>query len=289
MICPMVEQAHFGTTRYTMLSLSVIQVPGNPMLPVPSSPVPLPHRLPARTVAEKRAKKPCLFNVRSSYLGDNHLQRRGTWSGHGTDRLHSSVPQGSGGHHRAGRRLTAVGDFMAIHFDARAPRAAYDRIRAALADNPNVTFARRRVKCGWGEWSLVAGDASRGRGGGGGVSAGHAFLHAVGRLHGDQVGRTMPMTSSTRERARLHRKLRFLRARDWIKTGLKEERLIYRHFFNERTQKRLFYRSSGPAAAARPDARDPGRPADHDRQPVVVPAAAHDRGDPRLLPPAAAT
>jgi peptide/nickel transport system substrate-binding protein len=30
---------------------------------------------------------------------------------------------------------------------------------------------------------------------------------------------------------------------DWIKTGIKEERLIYRHWFNERTQKRLFYGS----------------------------------------------
>lgn len=30
---------------------------------------------------------------------------------------------------------------------------------------------------------------------------------------------------------------------DWIKTGMREERLIYRHFFNERTQKWLFYKS----------------------------------------------
>ena len=30
---------------------------------------------------------------------------------------------------------------------------------------------------------------------------------------------------------------------DWIKTGLKEERLIYRHWFNERTQKWRFYNS----------------------------------------------
>jgi hypothetical protein len=30
---------------------------------------------------------------------------------------------------------------------------------------------------------------------------------------------------------------------DWIKTGMKEERLIYRHYFNERTQKRRFYAS----------------------------------------------
>jgi hypothetical protein len=28
----MVEQAHFGTTRYTTLSLWVIHVPGNPMI-----------------------------------------------------------------------------------------------------------------------------------------------------------------------------------------------------------------------------------------------------------------
>jgi hypothetical protein len=30
---------------------------------------------------------------------------------------------------------------------------------------------------------------------------------------------------------------------DWIKTGMKEERLIYRHFFNERNHKKLFYGS----------------------------------------------
>ena len=30
---------------------------------------------------------------------------------------------------------------------------------------------------------------------------------------------------------------------DWVKTGMKEERLIYRHYFNERTQKRRFYAS----------------------------------------------
>jgi hypothetical protein len=35
MIWPMVEQAHLGTTRYTMLSLSVIHVPGKPMLVLP--------------------------------------------------------------------------------------------------------------------------------------------------------------------------------------------------------------------------------------------------------------
>ena len=53
------------------------------------------------------------------------------------------------------RQLTAAGDCVAIHYDARAPRAGFDAIRSELRDVPGVTFARR-VRCGWGEWSLVA-------------------------------------------------------------------------------------------------------------------------------------
>lgn len=53
------------------------------------------------------------------------------------------------------QRLTAVGDYMSIHFDARARPEFYKRIKEALAGNPNVTFSHRRIKCGWGEWSLV--------------------------------------------------------------------------------------------------------------------------------------
>ncbi|NHX27805.1 glycosyl transferase, partial [Escherichia coli] len=41
------------------------------------------------------------------------------------------------------RRLTAVGDYISIHFDASAGAADFDQIREALFDNPNVVFARR--------------------------------------------------------------------------------------------------------------------------------------------------
>ena len=44
------------------------------------------------------------------------------------------------------RRLTAAGDCISIHFDARAGADSYARIREALDQNPSVTFARRRVK-----------------------------------------------------------------------------------------------------------------------------------------------
>lgn len=137
------------------------------------------------------------------------------------------------------KQLTAVGDYIAIHFDARAPKAAFDRIRAALAENPNVTFARKRIKCGWGAWSLVQAT----------LYAVEAAVEAFPRAsHFYMVsGDCMAIKSA----AHTHK---FLDAEDvdyiesfdyfesdWIKTGFKEERLIYRHPFNERTQKRLFY------------------------------------------------
>ncbi len=138
-------------------------------------------------------------------------------------------------------RLTAAGDFIAIHFDARAPAAEYDRIRTALADNPAVTFARRRIRCGWGEWSLVQAT----------LNAVEAALDAFPTathfymLSGD----CMPIKSAEYAHAFLDRddcdyveSVDFFGS-DWIKTGIKEERLIYRHWFNERTQKRLFYGS----------------------------------------------
>ena len=140
---------------------------------------------------------------------------------------------------RQAERLTAAGDCMAIHFDARARAEDYQRIRSALGSNANVTFARTRVKCGWGEWSLVQATLNA-------VEAAlEAFPDATHfyMLSGDC------MAIKSAEYAH-----NFLDAEDcdyvesfdffesdWIKTGMKEDRLIYRHPFNERTQKRLFY------------------------------------------------
>lgn len=137
--------------------------------------------------------------------------------------------------------LTAVGDFMAIHFDASASRVDYDKIRAALGDNPNVTFAKTRIRCGWGEWSLVQAT----------LYAVEAAVDAFPRathfymLSGD----CMSIKSAEYAHNFLDRSdVDYIESfdyfdSDWIKTGMKEERLIYRHFFNERSQKRLFYAS----------------------------------------------
>lgn len=138
-------------------------------------------------------------------------------------------------------RLTAMGDKVSIHFDARAARADFDLLRSALADNPNVVFAARRRKCGWGEWSLVDATLEALR------AAEAAFPRATHfyLLSGD----CMPIKTGEYARAFLdERDVDYIESfdfftSDWIKTGFKEERLIYRHWFNERSQKRWFYAS----------------------------------------------
>ena len=139
------------------------------------------------------------------------------------------------------KRLTASGDYVAIHFDGRANPKDFEAIRSALADDPSVAFAAKRWKCGWGEWSLVG-----------------ATLEAV-RVAVDSFplathfymlsGDCMPIKSAEYAHAFLDAEdcdyienFDFLES-DWIKTGFKEERLIYRHWFNERTQSKLFYAS----------------------------------------------
>lgn len=138
-------------------------------------------------------------------------------------------------------RLTAAGDYMSIHFDASAKTDHFKAIHAALDDNPNVTFAHKRIKCGWGEWSLVQATLYAVE------SAVKAFPRATHfyMLSGDCM--------AIKSAEYTHRFLDdndadFIESfdyfeSDWIKTGMKEERLIYRHFFNERTQKWRFYTS----------------------------------------------
>jgi hypothetical protein len=138
-------------------------------------------------------------------------------------------------------RLTAGGDCVAIHFDGRSPAADFARLREGLADNPGVVFARRRVNCGWGEWSLVEATLEAVR------AAADAFPDATHfyMLSGDCEAIKSAEYAHRfldAEEADYIESFDFFES-DWIKTGIKEERLIYRHLFNERRRKRLFYAS----------------------------------------------
>lgn len=136
------------------------------------------------------------------------------------------------------RRLTATGDYISIHFDARGGRAPFEQIRNGLKDNPNVTYATKRIKCGWGAWSLVQASLYAVE------AAEDAFPRAT---HFYMVsGDCMSVKSAEymhnfldQENVDYIESFDFFES-DWIKTGIKEERLTYRHWFNERTQKWLF-------------------------------------------------
>ncbi|ABV92424.1 glycosyl transferase family 14 [Dinoroseobacter shibae DFL 12 = DSM 16493] len=141
------------------------------------------------------------------------------------------------------RRLVSAGDYVAIHFDARAPEVDFTAIHAALQDSPNVVFARRRIKCGWGEWSLVAATLEALRA---------AVTTWPDATHFYMVsGDCMPIKTAEYAHAFLdQRDCDYIEAVDfftsgWIRTGMQEDRLYYRHWFNEREQKRLFYASLG--------------------------------------------
>jgi hypothetical protein len=134
------------------------------------------------------------------------------------------------------RMLTAQGDRVALHYDRRGK--GFETLRDAFRDDPNVAFVRRR-RCGWGEWSLVAATLDMLR---------TALARFPGATHFYMIsGDCTPI----KPRAHIARFLAeadrdFIEHHDffesdWIRTGMKEERLIYRHLVNERERKRLFY------------------------------------------------
>ncbi|NHX28449.1 beta-1,6-N-acetylglucosaminyltransferase, partial [Escherichia coli] len=99
----------------------------------------------------------------------------------------------------------------------------------------------KRIKCGWGEWSLVQATLNA-------VEAAEAEFPRATHFY-MLSGDCMPIKPAEYAHRFLDasdadyiESVDFF-ASDWIKTGIKDERLIYRHYFNERTSKALFYKS----------------------------------------------
>ncbi len=136
------------------------------------------------------------------------------------------------------RLLSARGGHVVIHFDGNAPEAAWLRLAEGVAGLPRVHLVRRRRRCGWGEWSLVEATLAMMR---------RALKDAPEATHLMLVsGDCMPVRSLCELHAHLDAAPRdYIETQDffrsgWIKTGLKAERVLYRHPFNERAQPGLF-------------------------------------------------
>jgi hypothetical protein len=138
------------------------------------------------------------------------------------------------------RALTSRGDCVTIHADLNAGPEFRADLERGCADMPNVTMAKS-VRCGWGEWSLVQATLNMIE------TARHSFPDATHFFL--MSGDCMPIKPAEY----LHETLRaadrdYIQHADffednWIKTGMTKDRLVYRHWFNERKQKRLFYAS----------------------------------------------
>lgn len=138
------------------------------------------------------------------------------------------------------QQLTAVGDYVAIHFDARASDKDHSFIQEALKDQENIVFTKKRVKCGWGEWSLVRAT----------LNAIEAAVEAFPRATHFYMVSGDCMAIKTAEYAHEfldNNEKDFIESfdffeSDWIKTGMKGDRLYYRHYLNERKHKNWFYK-----------------------------------------------
>ena len=53
------------------------------------------------------------------------------------------------------RTMTETGHRIVVHYDAKAADSAFDSLRAALGDRTDRVCFARRVRVGWGEWSVV--------------------------------------------------------------------------------------------------------------------------------------
>lgn len=134
--------------------------------------------------------------------------------------------------------LVAQGDYVALHFDARGTPQDFDKIVRAFRGHGQVHIVRRRVKCGWGEWSLVRATLNTLR---------DAYQHFDAATHFYLIsGDCMPIRSATKIKETLAASgCDYIEHHDffddyWINTGVQRDRLIYRHFFIERRQKWLY-------------------------------------------------
>ena len=123
-----------------------------------------------------------------------------------------------------------------IHYDANSPSGQFERLKARTAASPRIHLVGDRLKCGWGNFSLV-----------------DAVVRALRVIRREKIdcdrvmlisGACMPIRPLA-ELSRFldrHPKMEFIEAYDsnWMVGGLRKERYQYWHFFNHQTHPRLF-------------------------------------------------
>lgn len=123
-----------------------------------------------------------------------------------------------------------------IHYDLKSPAAEFAKLTSEFRGSDRVHFVADRIKCGWGDFSLVDAVVRSLR------------LIRKQKIDCDRVmlisGACMPIRPLKEFSAYLdaHPHMEFIEAfdSDWMVGGLRKERYQYWHFFNHQTQHTLF-------------------------------------------------
>lgn len=132
---------------------------------------------------------------------------------------------------------SGTGHHVVIHFDRNAPEAQFGRLSAAMASNPAIHLVADRIRCGWGDFTLV-----------------EATLLALRliRDRGLACDRVMLVSGAClpiRPIAELsdyldaHPQTEFIEVHgaEWIVAGMRQARYEHYHIFNKRKRPRLFF------------------------------------------------
>ena len=123
-----------------------------------------------------------------------------------------------------------------IHYDLNSPAAQFNKLRERFSGSDRVHFVKKRVKCGWGDFSLVDSVVRALR------------LIRERKIDCDRVmlvsGSCLPIRplAELSDYLDAHPQTEFIETydSDWMVGGLRKERYQYWHLFNHQTQHRLF-------------------------------------------------
>ena len=123
-----------------------------------------------------------------------------------------------------------------IHYDLNSPPKQFERLKSRVAEADRVFLVKDRVKCGWGNFSLV-----------------DAVVRALRVIRREKIdcervmlvsGACMPIRplAELSQFLDAHPKTEFIEAYDsnWMVGGLRKERYQYWHFFNHQTHQKYF-------------------------------------------------
>ncbi|MBB1250849.1 beta-1,6-N-acetylglucosaminyltransferase [Rhizobium sp. G21] len=126
---------------------------------------------------------------------------------------------------------------VVIHYDLNSPKDEFAKLTTRFDGEARVHILRNRVRCGWGDFSLIEAPM-------------RALRHIkAAKIDCDRVmlisGSCMPVRPLAELSNFLdyHPHMEFIESRgeNWIKGGLRHERYQYRHIFNFQRNYKLFH------------------------------------------------